>query len=287
LQTIRKTGLLGILLTLLWPVWAADGEEGNAQTSPVIHGTAGHVIGYSPLSMGESSLPATLIPEQLGKPYGKLLILHDSDGGIASSGLVETLRLSLPESGWTTMTIALEYPDSPQLYLVEKATETNSTDEPPTASDTGMEAEQDDVPGSAEEEADSADNNSRVSAALAYLNAQQPGPVVILAIGEAVPLAISAASQQGEDKAQIWIAADVSLTETPELGPLLDITAQDVGHKNRVAGSRDVLMRQADNQAYSQRRFIGAGHDFNGFELQVLSTVRAWLQKQFAAEGQG
>jgi hypothetical protein len=89
---------------------------------------------------------------------------------------------------------------------------------------------------------------------------------VIVALGELAPLALSAASQQGEDKAQIWIAADMTLTELPELGPLLDITTQALGNENAAAKSREVFMRQANNQAYSQRSLLGAGHDFQGFE---------------------
>lgn len=285
MQTIRKTGLLGILLTLMSPIWAAEDEEGGAQTQPLIHSEAGQVTGYSPLPLGERELPATLIPEQLGKPHGKVLILHDSDGGIASSGLVQTLRLSLPESGWTTMTVALDYPHSPQLFLIEPA-DSDTPEASDSVASSEIESEQNAPPDSASEDAEPANNNSRVSAALAYLNAQQPGPVVILAIGEAVPLAMSSASQQGEEMAQIWIAADVTLTEPPELGPLLDIAAQDLGQKNQAAMQREVLMRQANNQTYSQRRLTGAGHDFQGFEMQVLNTVRAWLQKQFDAEVQ-
>lgn len=286
MQTLRKTGLLGILLTLLCPVWAAEDEEAGAQTPPLIYGEAGQIAGYSPLPMGESELPATLMPDQLGKAHGKVLILHDSDGGIASSGLVQTLRLSLPESGWTTMTIALDYPHSPQLFLIEPENADSTEESTPTA-DNETETEQKVSADSTSEDTEPVDNHSRISAALAYLNAQQPGPVVIVAIGEAVPLAISSASQQGEEKAQIWIAADVTLTELPELGPLLDIAAQDVGQKNQAASRREVFMRQANNQSYSQRRLTGAGHDFQGFETQVLNTVRAWLQKHFDAEGQG
>lgn len=283
MQIVRKTGLLGILIALAWPVWSAEGDENESTVAPLVHSESGHVVGYIPLPVGEQELPATLISEQLGEPLGKVLILHDIGGGIAGTGLVDTLRLTLPESGWTTMTVALEYPYSPQLFVAESSDDSEAAD----ASDL-TEADEQSVEAETDiEQTQLADNDARISAALAYLNAQQPGPTVIVAFGEAVPLAIRAASQQGDDKAQIWIAANMSLTELPELGPLLDIAPQDVGKKNTDALSRAVLMRQANNQAYSQRRLVGAGHDFQGFENQVLTTVRAWLQKQFKSEGQG
>ncbi len=283
MQIVRKTGLLGILIALAWPVWSTEDDEKESPAAPLVHSEPGHVVGYISLPVGEQELPATLISEQLGEPLGKVLILHDSGGGIAGTGLVDTLRLTLPESGWTTMTVALEYPYSPQLFVAESADDSEAAD----ASDLTEAGEQIAEAETDTEQTQLADNNARISAALAYLNAQQPGPTVIVAFGEAVPLAISAASQQGDDKAQIWIAADMTFSELPELGPLLDIMPQDVGKKNTDALSRAVLMRQANNQSYSQRRLVGAGHDFQGFENQVLTTVRAWLQKQFKSEGQG
>lgn len=288
MQIVRTTGVLAILIALACPLWAAESEETESSAAPLIHSELGHVAGYSPLPMGEKELPATVMPEQLGEPHGKVLILHDSDGGIAGSGLVDTLRLALPEAGWTTMTVALTYPRSPQLFLVESIDD-NKGDvviEAPDSAESGEQSKNADTD-TESERVDNADNSTRISAALAYLNAQQPGPTVIIAFGEAVPLAINSASQQGEEKAQIWISADVTLAELPELGPLLDITPQEPGKKNADAVSRAVLMRQADKQAYSQRRLVGAGHDFQGFESQVLTTVRAWLQKQFSAEVQG
>jgi hypothetical protein len=282
LQIVRKTGLLGILIALAWPVWSADGGEKESSEAPLVYSESGHVVGYISLPVGEQELPATLISEQLGEPLGKVLILHDSGGGIAGAGLVETLRLALPESGWTTMTVALNYPYSPKLFVAESTDDNEIAD----ASDL-TEADEQSAEAGTDIDTEQADNNARISAALAYLNAQQPGPTVIVALGEAVPLAISAASQQGDDKAQIWIAADMTFSELPELGPLLDIAPQDVGKKNTDALSRAVFMRQANNPIYSQRRLVGTGHDFQGFENQVLTTVRAWLQKQFKSEGQG
>lgn len=288
LQTIRKTGLLAVLMSLVLPVWAEEEGDALVDPGPVFHREAGNIKGYSPVALGDDTLPATLIPEQLGEPRGKILILHDSDGGIAGSGLVDTLRLSLPASGWTTMTVELHYPQSPQLFLAESA---DAADADPAAAATDNETEtttpQNNDNDSAPTEAEPVDNSARIRAALAYLNAQQPGPVVIVALGESAPLALSAASQQGEDKAQIWIAAEMTLTELPELGPLLDITTQALGNENAAAKSREVFMRQANNQAYSQRSLLGAGHDFQGFETQVLTIVRAWLQKQFDKEVQG
>lgn len=286
MQIVHRTGLLGILILLAWPVWAAEDEASVTPDEPVIHSESGHVVGFSPLTVGDNELPATLIPEQLGEPHGKVLILHDSDGGIAGAGLVDMLRLALPESGWTTMTVALDYPRSPQLFLAEPNDDAETIDIPemPETADEAMQA---DASEQSEESAEPADNDARISAALAYLNAQQTGPTVILALGEAVPLAMNAAAQQGENRPQIWIAADVTLTELPELGPLLDITAQTAGRKNLVAMGRKVFMRQAGNQTYSQRQLTGAGRDFQGFEGQVLSHVRAWLHKQFTTEVKG
>lgn len=284
---IRKTGLLVVMLSMVMPVWAEE-EQVPAETQPAFHREAGEVEGFSPLSVGDEAIPATLISEQLGEPRGKILILHDSAGGIASAGLVNTLRLSMPTSGWTTMTVALTYPQTPELFLAESSDAESADDEAgseaPAESDTT--AAENDTSDSESLQAEPIDNSSRISAALANLNAQQPGPVVIIAIGESVPLALSAASQQGDDKAQIWLATDMTLTELPELGPVLDITNQLAGDDNADAKRRQVFMRKANNPLYSQRSLLGAGQHFQGFERQVLTIVRAWLHKHFNNEVQ-
>ena len=282
---IPKTSLTVLLLALFSVAMAGTGDEvlqGDALT-PLRE--TGHVEGYMSLPVGDAAVDATFIPDKLGAAYGKVLILHDSGGSIDSRDIIHTIRTALPEAGWSTMTVALEFELTPRLYLSPaELTETIpataiSEEQPEQAAETTAAADdvlQQDVENT---------NASRVSTALAYLNAQQPGPTVLMALGGSAELGNAIVSQAGEQRGLIWVRPDLSLSELPDADFILDIAGEALGVTNNQAQSRRVLMRKNNMTGYSQRLITGADYPFSGLEQTVLTYVRAWLNRHFVTEG--
>lgn len=286
MQIVLKTGLCGLLILLNCGLLAAGDKEQDELPATGLLRETGHVEGYMTLPMGESDIAATYVADKLGEAYGKVMILHDADGGIDSHGLVHTLRLSLAESGWSTMTIALDFPVAPRIYL--SATEASAAMPTVAASEaastnTDTEADNKEIPAE-ESEVPHQTNSARIGTALAYLNAQQPGPTVVVALGASASLVDTVSSQLGEQRGLVWIQPEPSLTEVPGVVPILDIAAQRAGSVNKEARARRALMRQHQVAGYSQRLITGAGHGFYGFEGTVLAYVRGWLSKHFVSE---
>lgn len=268
---------------------AASSNE--TESAPAKHGgliqESGDVEGYIPLAVGEQFVDATFLSDKLGVAYGKVLILHDAGSGIDGYGLVRTLRSSLTQSGWSTMTVALQYPVSPQIHLsVDKDSEAdetiNNTDETDTADADGSQPEDERGQASASEP----DNNVRVGSALSYLSSQLPGPTVVIAIGQAAAMTDVVVSQLVDEPGLVWIAPELSLQGVPDVRPILDIDAVMPGADNSQAVNRKRLMRQNQVEAYSQRLISGAGYGFYGFEKNVLGYVRGWLSKHFVEEAE-
>lgn len=267
---------------------AADDNAETTQSDASILRQSGVVNGYLTLAVGDSNVDATLIPDRTGKSYGKVLILHDSHAGIDSPGVINSLREGLPDAGWTSMTVALAYPIEPQIYLSANAT---STAEPTigaseAAASLPEETETADAVVEDGSITSAPDNTARIGAALAYLNAQQPGTTVVVALGEAAQLTDALVGQLGEQRGLIWIRPELELKESPLITPILDIAPTIPGRNNREADARQVLMQQQQVSSYSQRRISGAGYRFYGFEPRVLSYVRAWLTKHYVPEEQ-
>lgn len=279
LQIVGKTAVGAMLLIMVSYIQAADETETPADEATGFIQQSGHVEGFMRLPVADEEVDAAFLAGRQGVDHGKILILHDADQGIDSHGLVHTLRSGLADSGWSTMTVALSYPPSPQLFLSTQAASAIDN-----AEDDATEAEQPppaDNQAAAETTQPENDNNARVGAALAYLNAQQPGPTVLIAIGEAAKLSDMAISQMQPPRGLVWIAPAVMPESAPEISPLLDIDAVEAGEKNLQAVKRKKLMRQSQHPAYAQRLMTGAGYNFAGYETRVLSYLRGWAAKHF------
>jgi Protein of unknown function (DUF3530) len=283
LQNILKGGLLILTLVAGPSLTAATENTEETEAEPLILQQGGRVQGDLSLLVEGTDIAATLLPGRLGKTHGKVLILHDSNGGIDSPGLIRTLRQGLPDAGWTTMTVALTYPLESEIYL---ATTAASAIEPAVAASEAVATAPVDEPASetAAENA-SPDNISRVLAALAYLETQQPGDTVILTVGKAAQLLDSLVGQTPGPAGLIWIRPELELDSLPEIMPVLDIAPEAAGQINERAMARRIFMQQQEEDVdYAQRRITGAGYGFYGFEKQVLGYVRGWLSKQFVNE---
>ncbi len=255
--------------------FAADTEAGTvAESTPLpLQTSAGHVEGYMTLPLGDEVFDATFVADKTGRDYGKVLILPDQDGSIDSYDLVHTLRMRLAESGWSTMTVALSYPNQPQLLLSPNAND----EEPAVQIETTAEAEVSENASTSDD-----DNAGRVAAAVAYLNAQQPGPTVIIAMGKSAELSATAIAQVGKDNALIWISPEWQAETAPEAQYVLDITLSDSAYEETTNVQQRAVMMRKNVVQYSQRQIPGATSNFNGFEQPVFNLIRNWLHKSFA-----
>ncbi len=282
LQIVGKTAVAAMLLILVSYVQAADETESSADDAKGLIQQSGHVEGFMRLPVADDEVDATFLAGRQGVDHGKILILHDAEQGIDSHGLVRTLRTGLADSGWSTMTVALTYPSSPQLFLSTQAVSaTNTEQDGATEAEQEPSADNDAVTDTAQPDND---NTARVGAALAYLNAQQPGPTVLITIGEGATLTNVAVSQMQAPRGLVWIAPASTLAAAPEISPLLDIDAVPAGDKNLEAIKRKKLMKQSQHPAYDQRLMTGAGYHFAGFENRVLAYLRGWASKHFVTK---
>lgn len=249
----------------------------DAQSEPTSMRTeAGHVEGYMTLPLGDEVIDATYLADKSGREYGKVLILPDFEGNIDSYDLVHTLRIQLAEAGWATMTVELNYPDEARVMLSAEET-----------SDADATVEDIEAPTDAESEesglSDLDENAARVAAAIAYLNAQQPGLVVVICLGKSAELSATALAQAGKENALIWISPQWGSPEPPDTEFVLDITTSDLTKASVPSAQHRALMMRKNIAQYSQRQIVGATSGFYGFEQPVFNQIRHWLHKHFAA----
>ncbi|BDZ72571.1 hypothetical protein GCM10025856_02900 [Methylophaga marina] len=298
------------------PAGADDNETVAEENSPIMLREQGNVEGYVALTVSEQSIDATYMPDSLGKSAGKVLILHGRGQDIDSDGIVRTLRTGLSKAGWSTMTVALHYELTPNLYLApsnsEKTTDTDAANtssddsddaEQPAAAETETATEQSEEP--TEAAADDAENQTaegdgeqsdtentpyivsneaRIAAAMSYLAEKQDGPTAIIGFGEAANLANESFSMASGEVGIVWINTDIELTEPPKVKVILDLIAERPLQTDIKAVQRKANMRKANVNNYEQRKIITISPSFYGAEANVLGIVRGWLHKHFIAE---
>jgi hypothetical protein len=273
LQIVLKSGFLLLLCLLSQPALAGQASD-PVTDKPVIIRQQGEIPGYMSLPLEQGSIDATFTASELGVTHGKVLLLPDSDSGIDGAGLIHILRTALPASGWSTMTMMLDF-----TALAEPADETTQTNDASEAVATLPEpAEQTDNTSTAESEAKDT-NKARLQAAIAYLDQSAEGPLIILAQGRAAALALTA--ETTDQQGWIWLDPKLKLAEPQPQVPILDIASDSPASVNPHAQERMILARQNQLAAYSQRQIAGAAYGFVGFEANVLSYTRGWLNKNF------
>lgn len=257
------------------------------------------VDGYFTLPLGEQSVPATFLPQTLGKNYGNVLILSDRSDDIDSAVIVHSLRTQLPRSGWATMTVALDYPAQTGLFLSAKTTtktesnaeqnKADASEQTPLLPDEDKQIPASDSPPThaLSDKDDFVSNAARVAGAVAYLHARNPGELVIIVIGESVNLITPAIENLAADYGIVWINAPTEIYDIAEDVPVLDIIPGNNETLTEIAIQRRAKLVQAQaNAHYSQRIIHGADKFFTGFEAPLFSVLRGWLYKQFVSNEQ-
>jgi hypothetical protein len=251
---------------------------------------SGNVMGYMSLPVGDDVVEATYLPDGLGENYGKILILPGENDYFASVGLVNTLRFGLSKAGWSVMTLALSYPEPEAKVLLSTNAASEAIALPETPDDqASTETSKTDVTvpkvdaADQETDEDKADiNQVRIASALAYLQAQETsGPTVILAIGEAASYANEVIAQIGQQRALIWIAPQMAITQPPAVHQILDIVPGLDAMALSEAQRRRISLKQMNVGGYAQSVLPTAAKNFIGYDQEVLLRIRAWLYRHY------
>lgn len=305
------------MVTNLTLAQAADEPETPAETDvnepvsgenfPIMLREQGNVEGYVALTVSEQVIDATYMPDSLGKSAGKVLILHGRGQDIDSDGMIHKLRMGLSKAGWSTMTVALHYELTPNIYMAPATeentpdsdasdTDVNETNEAATEAETAVpnesaanETDKQAAEGDTKEaETDKApyivSNEARIAAAMSYLTEKQDGPTIIIGFGEAAKLANESFSMANGEVGIIWIDSGIELTEPPKVKVLLDLIAERPLQTNTKAVQRKVNMKKNNSNNYEQRKIVTTSPSFYGAEASVLGIVRGWLHKHFIAK---
>lgn len=239
---------------------------------------------YVELTVADESVSALYRTDQTGRDYGGILLLHDRNGAIDSSGPVSALRQLLPEHGWSVITVALSHraePDPPEDETTEDAENTvndkdlptEQTDTPPTESDTAN------MPVS---------DIQRIQAAVMHMQADNPQQLILAGVGAGALEAIKSIASLPMP------AAGLVVIQTPELDalaqnalesafiPVLDITAGNARQTfQKAAHARAAMMARNQHKGYSQRRLAGANEQFYSQSEAVARMTRNWLYQRF------
>ena len=280
------------------------------------------VPGYLALEVAGQQIDATFTEETLGEQYGVIIMLHDVGEDFDSSGVISSLRRELPEHGWSTLTLALNYPYKPNIFLSGEPKEEASTEDSAAAettdtekvAPTGEETEQkDDTSDKKSEESEAAtdeksdgeaedktdenkalppvSNQQRVNAALNFIQTQGIEKVLLLGNGEGGDFAIELLESITMPIYGLVLVGtgplpdDASGFEDFQL-PILDVIGErDYVQVQQAAKTRKLIMKRGGNEDYQQRKISGANHQFLGLEPTLSATINGWLIKQYIEVG--
>lgn len=265
-------------------------------------GDAATAPGQLELDVAGKKVDATYLDETLGDRHGAVLILPDQDGAIDSLGIVHRLRHGLLAAGWSTMTIAMQFPfkanigqwsqpadqSKPKSDATKTANESSQkTDKPSTKPDAEPTkkpvTEKKLLPG------DEPDNQQRISAALAYLKNKGIKNIIILGHGKGGVAAAQAVMQNAGAVNALILVATPKLQQSLQTAQANIAVVDFYGDLDRTevldaVKDRKAFMHKQPESLYASRKMWGADHDFYGMEDQLLNAVRGWLRKHFVKD---
>lgn len=316
LQYILFATILSFLLAQT--TWAA--EEGKTiedmaiEEMPASEGImmrqTSTVKGYQAIDVAGQTIDASYIEETLGERYGVIVLLHDIGDQFDSTGVITSLRHYLPEYGWSTLTLSLDYPLEVNIFLIEDdeksaeesdvantedklpSSETTSTDE---KSDTPSQSEVDKTESDSKQGGDKTvlppvSNKQRIGAVMNFLQAKDVKRIVLIGHGLGGDLAIDLLETLTAPISGLVLIGAPSLVEgkiSKEFEfPILDLYGdRDLDTVALAVKDRKTLMKRIVNQFYQARRITGADHQFLGLQPTLTATIKGWLRKQFVEQG--
>jgi dienelactone hydrolase len=268
-------------------------ENGNImirQTQPL--------IGFEPLTVAGQTIDATYLEETLGEPHGAIIFFHDLGEDLESRGVVTPLRHDMLQYGWSTLSITLDYPFTPNIILATVAETDISTEgasataakEQATATEANADvAKTDDVKKDQSTLVPTILNTQRIEAAIEFLKSKDIKRIIFLGHGAGGIVAMDILTTITTPISALILVGTPALENKDEFNkfnhPILDIYGdQDLAGVSAGVMARKVVMKRSDNIRYTSREIIGANHVFYGLEPILISTVRGWLYATFVKQ---
>ncbi len=265
------------------------------------------VDGYQPLTIATQVIEASYLEETIGDNYGIIVFLHDR-GDKFENQVTTPLRHNLLDYGWSTMSIALNYPYEPNLYLydakevarqaaadktVNAAIEAENAPEKEAAWDDEPEEEieeleelEEEVPEPEIEVLPPIENSERIEAVLEFIVEKEADKIIFVAHGAGGNLAVELL-ETIQIPIDALILVNTAALETDEVWetfafPILDIYgSNDAAVVEKAIKHRKKIMKISQNSNYQLREVMGANHVFYGMTDQLTLVIRSWLNKRF------
>ena len=312
-----QTILLSLLVLVFLPLSAIAADE----TDPALNDTAPvvsdqdiqkndnimmrqiqPVVGFEPLTVAGQDINATFLEETMGESHGAIVFFHDQGEELESRGVVTPLRHEMLQYGWSTLSLMLDYPFTPNILLaIEPETEASAaTSLAPAPKDDAASTQTNSAASIDLAKTDDAkkdetallppiSNTQRIEAAIAFLQAKDIKRIIFLGHGSGGLIAIDELTTITTPISALILVGTPALANNDEFKkfnqPILDIYGdQDLDGVSAAVMARKVVMKRTDNIRYTAREIIGANHVFYGLEPMLISTVRGWLYATFAKQ---
>jgi len=294
-----KTVWLSLLVAGLLPlsIMAADEKTAPEMEDVNIENANNRMLrqtssvkGYQPLTVAGEEINAAYLEETLGERHGAIVFLHDKGEQFESQGVVTPLRHALPEYGWSTLTLAFDYPYEPKI-LLSLIDASGAQEQEPIVEEASQENKGSAVETPTEELASlpAISNQDRIQAALAFLQAKNVKRVIFLGHGAGGDMAIDLLDTIKTPVSALILVGATAQPENEVFNqfnfPILDIYGtKDLDAVPDAVQYRKTLMKRVGNTQYQVRRMEGADHIFLGLDAPLIATVNGWLRKQFVEQ---
>ncbi len=274
----------------------------------------GQLEGYQPLTVAGQKIEATYQEETSGDEHGIIVFFHDQ-GDAFENKAITPLRHSFPEYGWSTITVALDYPYVPEIHLhdpqavanqqaIGKAKQANEDAEAKKKADENKEPAWDDeepeetpkveIPEGETKEASKVEklppvsNIERLEAVMSFIQSKSVGRIIFVGHGKGGEKAVELLGQLKTPISALILIGTPELT-TNEIWETLTFPILDVYGTNdsiyvaAAVKKRKKIMKKIASENYETREVVGADHVFYGLQPQLTSLIRSWLHRVFIA----
>jgi len=306
-QTIFLTNVL--ILLLPFAVYAADEAEQvdatKASSGAIVEDATTRMLrqthsvkGYQPLTVAGVEIGATYLEETLGERHGAIILLHDKGEQFEGQGVVTPLRHHLPEHGWSTLTVAFDYPFEANITLSQQGDATAALNEDGSAENEGEQIAETDANETVSEDSEASDeqadlppvsNQQRLAAAVSFLQAKDINRYVILGHGVGAVSAVELVATLAVPPSALILVGMPALSSDGQIEniniPILDLFGEkDFQAVTEAVTVRKALMKRNKKQYYEVREVLGANHVYYGLEASLKVAINGWLYKYFIRE---
>tara|TARA_R110002050_G_scaffold1244_4_gene8673 strand:+ start:108470 stop:109339 length:870 start_codon:yes stop_codon:yes gene_type:complete len=253
------------------------------------------ITGYQPLSVAGQEVDATFLEETLGEVHGAIVLLHDQGEDLESRGVITPLRHEMLQYGWSTLSLMLDYPFTPNILLAidPEAVVTNTDDAASIKESVSTTDTAEDAIDETQKESSVAlppiSNQQRIEAAVALLVAKGIKRIVFIGHGKGGEIAINALASLTTPISALMLVGTGDLESDDVFKtfnqPIFDVYGdQDLEGVSAAVKARKVVMKRSGNIRYTSREIIGANHVFYGLEPMLIASVRGWLHATFVKQ---